>query len=164
MHIQNYKDFFAGLLFVGAGGVFAWGATAYPVGQAANMGSGYFPLVLGLLLAGVGLLMMIRALAFQAGPVERLGPWAWRPLLFILAANLVFGALLGGLPSLKLPAMGLIAAIYALTFMASLAGGTFKFKEALVLATVLAGLSYLAFVLLLKLQLPVWPAFISSAI
>ena len=162
MHIQNHKDFFAGLLFVGAGGAFAWGATAYPVGQAANMGPGYFPLVLGLLLAAVGVLMMARALAFQAGAVVRVGPWAWRPLLFIIAANLVFGVLLGGLPSLRLPALGLIVGIYALTFIASLAGGAFKFKEAVLLATVLAGLSYLAFVLLLKLQLPVWPAFITG--
>ena len=164
MHIQNHKDFFAGLLFVGAGGAFAWGATAYPVGQAANMGPGYFPLVLGLLLAGVGGLMMLKALAFQAGPVVRLGPWAWRPLLFIISANLVFGVLLGGLPSLKLPALGLIVGIYALTLIASLAGGTFKAKEAVLLATVLAGLSYLVFVLLLKLQLPVWPAFIASVV
>ncbi len=163
MRIQNHKDFFAGLLFVGAGGGFAWGATAYPVGEAANMGPGYFPLMLGLLLAAVGVVMMFKALAFQAGPVVRVGPWAWRPLVFIISANLIFGVLLGGLPSVKLPALGLIAGIYALTLVASLAGGAFKFKEAMVLATVLAGLSYLAFVLLLKLQLPVWPAFLAGA-
>lgn len=163
MRIQNHKDFFAGVLFVGAGGAFAWGATAYPVGEAANMGPGYFPLTLGLLLAAVGVVMMFKALAFQPGPVVRLGPWAWRPLLFIISANLIFGVLLGGLPSVKLPALGLIAGIYALTLVASLAGGPFKFKEAVVLATVLAGLSYLAFVLLLKLQLPVWPAFWAGA-
>ena len=159
MHIQNYKDFFAGLLFVAVGVAFAWGATAYPVGEAANMGPGYFPLVLGLGLAGVGVLMMARALAWAPGPVVRVGLLAWRPLLFIIGANLVFGVMLGGLPGLQLPAFGMVVGIYALTFVASLAGGAFRFREAVVLATVLAGLSYLAFVLLLKLQLPVWPAF-----
>ena len=38
----------------------------------------------------------------------------------------------------------------------------FNFKEALVLATILAVFSYLAFIKLLKLQFPVWPAFIGA--
>jgi hypothetical protein len=43
-----------------------------------------------------------------------------------------------------------------------MAGEVFKLKEALILSTVLSVGSYLAFVLLLKLQLPVWPAFITG--
>lgn len=83
-------------------------------------------------------------------------------MFFIITANLVFGVLLGGLPSIKLPAMGLIVGIYALTFIAANAGEEFKFKEVLILATVLAIISYLAFIVLLKLQFPVWPAFITG--
>ena len=56
--------------------------------------------------------------------------------------------------------MGLIVAIYALTFIASLAGNEFNAKAVFVLATVLAAGSYGAFVLALKLQFPVWPSFI----
>ena len=37
--------------------------------------------------------------------------------IFIILANLVFGALIGGLPSIHLPPMGLVAAIYALTLV-----------------------------------------------
>ena len=58
--------------------------------------------------------------------------------------------------------MGMIVGIYALTIVASLADGHFKLKETLVLATILAAGSYVAFVLLLKLQFPVWPAFITG--
>jgi len=76
--------------------------------------------------------------------------------------NLVFGLMLGGLPSVKIPAMGLIAGIYALTFIASLAGDEFKVKEVAILATVLSIMSYLAFIVLLKLQFPVWPTFITG--
>jgi hypothetical protein len=47
--------------------------------------------------------------------------------------------------------------------VACLAGERFKFKETALLATALAALSYLAFVLLLKLQLPVWPVFVTGA-
>jgi hypothetical protein len=70
--------------------------------------------------------------------------------------------MLGGLPSVKIPAMGLIAGIYALTFIASLAGEEFKVKEVAILATILAIMSYLAFIVLLKLQFPVWPTFITG--
>jgi hypothetical protein len=43
-----------------------------------------------------------------------------------------------------------------------MAGDTFKIKEVLILATILSVMSYLAFILLLKLQFPVWPTFISG--
>jgi hypothetical protein len=74
----------------------------------------------------------------------------------------VFGLMLGGLPSVKIPAMGLIVGIYALTFIASLAGEEFRVKEVAILATILAIMSYLAFIVLLKLQFPVWPTFITG--
>ena len=77
-----------------------------------------------------------------------------------IGANLLFGVLLAGLPSFGIPAMGLIVAIYGLTFVASLAGDTFRFKEVFILATILAVGSYAAFVWGLKLQFPVWPSFI----
>jgi hypothetical protein len=56
----------------------------------------------------------------------------------------------------------LIAAIFGTTLVVSLAGDTFKLKEVLVLATILSIGSYGAFVLLLKLQFPVWPTFITG--
>ena len=58
--------------------------------------------------------------------------------------------------------MGLIVGIYLLTFIASNAGDAFKAKEAAILATILAIMSYLAFIVLLKLQFPVWPAFFKA--
>ena len=162
MSMKSQKDFFSGLLFMTVGVAFAWGATNYNVGTAARMGPGYFPLVLGILLAILGAVITFKALVVETEDGEKMGPWAWKPLFFIIAANLVFGLLLGGLPSLHIPAMGLIAAIYALTFIASLAGEEFKFKEVVILATVLAGLSYVTFILLLKLQFAVWPTFITG--
>lgn len=162
MSMKSQKDFFSGLLFMTVGVAFAWGATNYNVGAAARMGPGYFPLVLGILLAILGAVITFKALVVETEDGEKIGPWAWKPLFFIIAANLMFGLLLGGLPSFHIPAMGLIAAIYALTFIASLAGEEFKFKEVVILATVLAGLSYVTFILLLKLQFAVWPTFITG--
>ena len=58
--------------------------------------------------------------------------------------------------------MGLIAGIFALTIVASLAGDTFNLKEVLILSVILSMGSYAAFILLLKLQFPVWPTFIAG--
>lgn len=162
MNVKSQKDFFSGLMFMGVGAAFAWGATNYTVGTGARMGPGYFPLLLGVLLAILGAVITFESLVVETEDGEKIGSWAWKPLFFIIAANLVFGVLLGGLPSIKLPAFGLIIAIYALTFIASLAGDGFQFKGTFVLATVLSILSYMAFIVLLKLQFPVWPTFITG--
>ena len=80
----------------------------------------------------------------------------------MLGANLAFGVLLVGLPSIGLPAMGLIVAIYGLVLIAGFARPNCSIKESLVLATVLAVGSYGAFVYMLNLQFPVWPAFLTA--
>jgi hypothetical protein len=162
MKIKSQKDFFSGLMFMAAGIAFAWGATNYTVGEGARMGPGYFPLMLGILLTLIGLFVTFEALVVETEDGEKIGKAAWKPLVFIIASNLAFGVLLGGLPKLGIPAMGLIVGIYALTFIAALAGEEFKVKEVAILATVLAIGSYLAFIVLLKLQFPVWPSFISG--
>ena len=162
MNIKSQKDFFSGLMFAVIGGAFAYGATSYTIGTGARMGPGYFPLVLGVMLALLGSAVMFKALVVETVDGEKIGKWAWKPLFYIIAGNLLFGILLGGLPSLKLPAMGLIAAIYGTTLVVSKAGETFDLKEVLVLSTVLSIGSYLAFVVLLKLQFPVWPTFITG--
>jgi hypothetical protein len=160
MKIKSQKDFFAGLLFMGIGIAFSWGATSYRVGLAGRMGPGYFPLLVGVLVAILGAVITLKALVLQTEDGERIGRLAWRPLAYVLGANLAFGVLLGGLPGINLPAAGMIAAIYALTIIASLAGKRFHLRSALILATVLVVGSYLVFIVLLKLQIRVWPAFL----
>ena len=162
MRIKSEKDFFSGLLFIAVGIAFAWGATNYKVGEAARMGPGYFPLLLGVLMAIVGVAVTFTAMTVETEDGERIGKVAWKPLFFIILSNLTFGVMLGGLPSIGLPYMGLIAAIIALTFIAALAGDEFKFREVLIVATILAVSCYLTFIVALKLQFPAWPAFIAG--
>ena len=147
---------------MGIGIAFAWGATNYRIGDSVRMGPGYFPLMLGILMALVGLLVTLGALRSTSTDSEKIGKWAWRPLFYVISANVVFGILLAGLRGIGLPAFGLIVGIYALTFIASMAQASWKFSTTLILATVLAIGSYLVFVLALKLQFPVWPAFITG--
>ncbi|MBK5206394.1 MAG: tripartite tricarboxylate transporter TctB family protein [Polaromonas sp.] len=162
MNIKSQKDFFSGLMFMGVGVLFAAGAMSYNVGAAARMGPGYFPLMLGVLMTLIGAAITFKALVVETEGGDKVGKWAWKPLFFIISANVAFGILLAGLPSIKLPAMGMIIAIYALTFIASMAETGWKFRNTFILATVLAVGSYLAFVLALKLQFPVWPDFITG--
>ena len=162
MKIKSQKDFFAGVMFTVVGVAFAWGATTYNVGTGARMGPGYFPLMLGIVMAAIGLVIMFTGLTVETATGDPIGKWAWRQVFFILGANLAFGVLLGGLPSFGIPAMGLIIAIYALVLIAAQAGSKHALPSVLALATVLAVGSYIAFIWALKLQIQVWPTFITG--
>jgi len=160
--IKSQKDFFSGLMFSAVGIGFAVGATEYTVGQASRMGPGYFPLILGVILTILGAIIAIKAMTSGGPGGDKIGKWAWKPLFFVIAANLTFGALLGGIPSIGFPSFGLLVAIFALVIIASFAGDKPKMKEVIILAIILAAGSYLAFVKLLALQFPVWPAFVAA--
>ena len=162
MHIKSQKTFFSGIMFTCVGAAFALGASNYNVGSAARMGPGYFPLIVGVLLTLLGLVVIATAFAGQDTGGDPVGKIAWKPLGFVIGANLLFGILLAGLRSIGLPAMGLILAIYALVIVACMAGANFSMKLSLVLATVLAIGSYLTFIVGLKLQFQVWPTFITG--
>lgn len=162
MKIKSQKNFFSGVMFAVLGAAFAWDATTYTVGTGARTGPGYFPLMLGLLLTLIGLVVMFASLTVETEDGEKIGHWAWRPMVCILAANLAFCVLLVGLPGIGMPAMGMVAAIYALVIIASFADRGFGWRHALVLATVLAAGGYVTFVWALKLQIQMWPAFIAS--
>ena len=162
MAIASQKDFVSGLMLMTVGGSFAWGAIDYEIGEAARMGPGYFPFMLGVLLVILGALVTVTS--FKSGPPggDKIGAIAWRPLVFILGANLLFGTLLVGIPKFGIPAFGLIVAIFGLVVMAGYARQGAKLKESLILATILAVGSYLAFVKLLNLQFPVLPWFLAN--
>lgn len=147
--VKNQKDWFAGLLFVVFGAVFAWGATAYRMGVKSKMGPGYFPFVLGCLLAFLGLLLVVRSLSFaaEASEVDRL---QFKPLTLILGSIAAFALLLN--------AGGLAVALVALIVISSFAGERFDLKETLVAAAVLVVASWALFVRGLQLQLPMWPS------
>jgi len=162
MRIKSQKDFFAGLMFSITGAAFALGATNYTIGDGARMGPGYFPLMLGIVLTILGAIVVLQSLVIETEGGDPIGTIAWKPLCYIIGANIIFGICLGGFPKLGIPSLGLIVGIYALTFVSALAGDEFKFKEVAVLATVLAILSFVAFVWLLNLQFPVWPTFIAG--
>jgi len=70
MQIKRPKDFWAGLMFIGFG-LFAvvWSLAHYQMGTAVRMGPGYFPVLLGGLLAVLGAMVFAESL-ISAPPAE----------------------------------------------------------------------------------------------
>ena len=90
MLIKSQKDFFSGLMFTVVGAAFAYGATGYSVGTGGRMGPGYFPLLLGVLLAILGAIILLGSLIVETPDGDKVSKIAWKPLGYILGANLLF--------------------------------------------------------------------------
>jgi len=146
MKIRAPSDFWCGLLFVAIGVAFAVLAQNYRFGTAARMGPGYFPTLLGALMALLGLTLAVPAFARDGDAMQR---FHLRPFLFVLLAIAVFG--------LALAHLGLAAAIAALVVVGSFAEPELKPLETAGLAAFLVVFSILIFVVLLGLPIQLWP-------
>lgn len=155
--IKNHNNFASGMLFVAVGAVFALSSTRYAIGEASDMGPGYFPLLVSVLAIVVGLALVGTSLGRTVEAAGQLTPLSVRPLVSVLSAVLLFGILMGGIPAIGLPPMGLFVAVFALVLVASLAGKDFRLKEVVIVATILSIASYLLFVRLLGVSMPTWP-------
>src|SRR5918995_5426223 len=91
MTIHAPKDFWSGIMFLAFAAVAIFVARGYSMGAAGRMGPGYFPMALGIVLGGLGLILAIRSF-FVAG--ERVDGIALRPLLTIVLAVVLFGLLI----------------------------------------------------------------------
>lgn len=138
------KDILAGAVFVVLGGAFALGSLAYDIGTPLRMGPGYVPLALGVLLAGLGVLIIIKG--FVAGEGGAIDEVDWRPLVFITAALLFFGITVRGL--------GVAGALFGAALLASLARSRTRLVEVLIIAIGLTILSVVVFIFALQLRLP----------
>lgn len=149
MRPRSERDFYAGLLFLAAGLGFAWASTAYEFGQASAPGPGYFPFGLGVLLALLGAMVLFKSLSIEAEQGDPIGGLAWRPLLFIVGAVLLFG--------LGLPRLGLPLTVAGVVFMVSFASPEARVREAALLGIGLGLFCTLVFISGLHLNLPLWP-------
>ena len=154
MKIKSEKDFWSGLMFVVVGICFAWGATNYTFGSSARPGPAYFPFGLGVLMALLGLLVLFKALTIEVEGGDRIGAWAWKPLILITLSVAIFGW--------ALPHLGMVVALPVLVVLSALAGDEFFWKEAVVNSVVMVVFSWLIFVYGLKLSIPMWPTFLGA--
>jgi hypothetical protein len=119
----NKADLAAGLLFIFFGAVFSLSALDLDMGTTLRMGPGYFPVVLALVLMGLGLAIVISAFATVG---EAIGQFAWRGMVLILAAPVFFGLTVRGL--------GFVPAVFVTTLIAAFAGPKLRLPGALALA------------------------------
>jgi hypothetical protein len=145
MRIRAPKDFWSGLMFCGFAVVGLLAARGYSLGAAGKMGPGYFPLLLGGVLALLGIVLIARSIVLDGEPLPR---FHVLPLAVIAVAVCLFGALI--------EPFGLVVALAVLAMLSAWAGPQFRWLEAAALTAVLIVFSIGVFVYALGLSLSVW--------
>lgn len=134
--------------FLVALGAFAYAAAGeLRVGTAAVMGPGYVPKGLALIIMIYGAALGVRA-AFAG--VQAMPAMAWRPLLMLSAAVVVFAVVL--------PLGGLALTSFLVVVCAGVASYDVRLRENALLGAALAAFAVVLFVAVLGLPIPVWPA------
>lgn len=143
LRIRDFRDFWSGILFFAVGIAAVLLAIRYPLGTAVKMGPGYFPTILGGLLALAGLLAVARSLIHEG---EALKPFHWRLAAFVLGATILFAVLIRN--------AGLLAAVTSLVLVSSVASVHFRWRTVLISMAALMAFCTLVFVKGLGLPIP----------
>ena len=143
-NVGRSKDLWSGIIFIALGCAAVILGQGNPMGTAMRMGPAYFPTMLGLLLALIGIAVVLRAIIKPGPSISRIS--FGKPAL-ILAATALFGLLLNSL--------GLASALILLVVMCAFASERFRWPVALALAVGLAISSSIIFVYLLGLPIPI---------
>ena len=155
---QSDADLIAGLVFVAFGVAFGVGSLNYELGSLREMGSGYAPLALAVVLVGLGSGVIAKAYVSpdthhpgelpseEASHGLRFERVHWRPIVFVVAAVLFFALTVDGL--------GLLPATFGTSAIAAFAGKAMSPVRALAIAAGLMVGCYVVFVVLLQLRLP----------
>ncbi len=151
--IRQHKDFWSGVMFFGLGVLFIVWSREYQFGTAQRMGPGYFPTILGYLMAFLGIVVALPAFS-KKSPIVHVEKIGWRGLLIVLGAVLLY--------ALTLLRLGFVVSLILLMIMSATAHSEFRWKETIISTVVLGIFSYLAFVKGLELQFPVWPPFLTG--
>ena len=148
MTIRAPKDFWSGIMFLAFAAVALITAHGYSLGSAGRMGPGYFPILLGAVLALLGVILVVRSFVTEGDSVGRLN---LLPLAVIALGVCLFG--------LFIERLGLVLSLIAVTAVSAFASRDSRPLEVAALALVLTAISVAVFVYALRLPLPVWPAF-----
>ncbi|MBM3570421.1 MAG: tripartite tricarboxylate transporter TctB family protein [Alphaproteobacteria bacterium] len=142
------RELAAGALILAMGAAFAWFSGGLGLGTATRMGSGYVPRLLGILLAGLGLIVIVRAWLMPATPLEKTNP-PWIPLLWIAGSIVGFAALV--------ERIGLFLSVVLVVAVCRAGAPERRWIEILILAAALSGFCALLFIKGLGLTMPLWP-------
>lgn len=141
---RSFTDVLGGGVFVVIGGAFVVVSLGYELGTPLRMGPGYFPLVVGGILAALGLAIVVKGLI--AGEMLEFGSIPWRAVIVIVAAVVFFGLTVRGL--------GFAPTVAVTAFLTALASHRIRLLTAVAIAAGLTVASVLIFVGGLQLRLP----------
>lgn len=119
----NKADLSAGLLFILFGAIFGLQSLGLEMGTTLRLGPGYFPMVLSVVLIGLGATIAVKAIGTVG---DEIGSYARRGMIFILAAPVFFGLTVRGL--------GFVPSIFVTTLIAAQAGLKLRPLHSLALA------------------------------
>lgn len=144
--VSNFstKDLVSGGIFVLAGAYFALEALSYDVGTAFRMGPGFMPLLLGSVLALLGL--GIAASGWSKPDVDKPLAPSWRAIALIIGVIIFFGATIRGL--------GFVPVVFISAFAAAMASKLNSPIFAALLAITLTVMCTLIFVIGLGMSVP----------
>lgn len=144
--IRGKQDFLAGLLFLFFGLAAVFLARDYPFGSSMRMGPGYFPTILGGLLALLGAAVLVRGLLVRGEPMGR---FELGPTVLILLAVALF--------ALTVETLGIVLSVTLVVFVSALPSGHFRWHEVVALALVMVGIAVGLFTYGLGLPFKVFP-------
>lgn len=150
MPAGNVRDMVAGASFAALGLGLAVVATGYRIGTAASMGPGFFPLMLGTLLALIGCLIAVNAWR-KPSTDEEPAPHSLRGLLIVVGVVCLF--------ALMLDRAGMMLTVFVVSALSSYLTPESSLPKALVTGAVLSLLSFVLFVWGLGVPMPAWPSF-----
>ena len=141
----NPKDVAAGAIFIAIGLAFSLNAWfTLKIGAARSMGPGYFPVLFGAILVGLGLVIVLMAIG---RPKEAFGDVSWRGVFLVTASIVFFAVTVRGL--------GMALALGGATVMAAMSSKRLSFVGTLITSASLTTFSVLVFIYALRLPYPV---------
>ncbi|MEU4573581.1 tripartite tricarboxylate transporter TctB family protein [Nonomuraea sp. ATR24] len=143
---RSFPDVLAGVVFILIGGAFVAGSLGYELGTPLRMGPGAFPLLVGAVVAALGLAIVVKGLV--AGEVIAFGPIPWRAVGVIVLALVFFGFTVRGL--------GFVPASLVTALLTTVASKRVRPLMAVAVAAGLTVAATLIFVVGLQLRLPLW--------
>jgi hypothetical protein len=139
-------ELLAGAMFIAFGALALFLGSGYKLGSALDMGPGYIPRLVAFALIGMGAVGVVRGVLARDWRWPALPLW---PMLWVAAAIVSFALLVGR--------AGLFLACVVAVLLSALAAPNIRWREAPVVALVLAVFCTLLFGYALRLPLPVWP-------
>ena len=143
---RSFPDVLAGGMFILIGGAFVVGALGYELGTPLRMGPGAFPVLVGALVAALGLAIVVKGLI--AGEVAEFGPIPWRAIAVIVLAVMFFGFTVRGL--------GFVPTSAVTALLTTLASTRVRPLMAVAVAAGLTLAATLIFVVGLQLRIPLF--------